>query len=286
MQLGTAAVSKFYLGANVVDKVMLGAGEVWSSVFNPLSLSPVIWLDSSTPSTLWDSVGNPVATGGAVVTWRDKSPAARHALTVTSGGRPIRSASFLQNGIAGILFDGVDDALNCGTGGPSRATVFAVARRDEQNPDVGSAIRVFASNWSATGGAKGWFFGTGRPSGSFGNNVLLCYHSPDTVDQIAGSAGYGGTEGDVPNNTNLILTAFAKTNPEVWKNGTLIDTGTTTETTPNADAQMWIGGHFQSTARHFKGVIWELLIYPTTLSTTDRQAVERYLGAKWGISVA
>jgi hypothetical protein len=33
------------------------------------------------------------------------------------------------------------------------------------------------------------------------------------------------------------------------------------------------------------GAIGEVLVFPTALSTTDRQIVERYLGWKWGVTV-
>jgi hypothetical protein len=44
----------------------------------------------------------------------------------------------------------------------------------------------------------------------------------------------------------------------------------------------YVGNHPGFDAKSFKGSMYEVLIYNTALSTTDRQTIETYLRSKWG----
>ncbi len=85
----------------------------WGLGFNPLSLSPALWLDASDSSTLFDATvgGNLVAAGGAVARWEDKSGNGRHITQSTLANRPIRSVSSL-GGRDTLFFDGVNDFMS------------------------------------------------------------------------------------------------------------------------------------------------------------------------------
>lgn len=57
-----------------------------------------------------------------------------------------------------------------------------------------------------------------------------------------------------------------------------------TRTTPATASSIGVGdydGYF-----NLNGKVLEIIFFATALGTADRQSVERYLGAKWGISVA
>lgn len=67
IQLGTSTISKVYLGNTEIQKVYQGSNLVYSSAFNPLSLSPALWLDSADLSTITKDGSNKVSN------WNDKS---------------------------------------------------------------------------------------------------------------------------------------------------------------------------------------------------------------------
>jgi hypothetical protein len=45
-------------------------------------------------------------------------------------------------------------------------------------------------------------------------------------------------------------------------------------------------GYYSSTVFQWQGWIGEILLYDRALSASERLNVERYLGKKWGITVA
>jgi hypothetical protein len=66
IKLGSTDISKIYLGSSEIQKVYQGSNLVYSSVFNPLSLSPLLWLDGNDESTI-------IHSSNIVSEWRDKS---------------------------------------------------------------------------------------------------------------------------------------------------------------------------------------------------------------------
>ncbi|MCK5564502.1 MAG: hypothetical protein KAJ07_04595 [Planctomycetes bacterium] len=83
-------------------------------VFSPLDLSPALWLDASDITTLFtDSAKTtPVTSDGDVVgAWADKSVNGRDVLQTVTAKKPLYKTG-IQNGLASILGDGVDDCLS------------------------------------------------------------------------------------------------------------------------------------------------------------------------------
>jgi len=80
--------------------------------FNPLSLSPALWLDASDSSTLFDATsgGSLVAADGGVARIEDKSGNFRHFTQSSSTSRPLRRVS-VQNGRDAVEFDGSNDIM-------------------------------------------------------------------------------------------------------------------------------------------------------------------------------
>lgn len=73
--------------------------------FNPLSLSPALWLDGADVSTMYDAPagGALVAPLAAVARWEDKSGNAKHATQATPALRPTRAVA--ANALATVKFD-------------------------------------------------------------------------------------------------------------------------------------------------------------------------------------
>ena len=231
--------------------------------FSPLSLSPALWFDSSDPNTLYDATtgGNLVAAGGQIARWEDKSGNARHATQSVLANRPIRQTS-VQNGRDIVRFDGSSDFLDFNPSGlPSGSSQR-------------TALSVFKH--SSNSGAKiPWLYG--------GATQLTAYaHYKDTAN-----IGLGRNNADIvanrPTNSFYIISSIENSGAQCWVNGTSIGTSSTQANTTLTFASL---GKYPNTNVFFDSDLAEVIIFPTALSTTNRQRVERYLGAKWGITVA
>lgn len=80
--------------------------------FDPLDLSPVLWLDGSDETTMFDATtgGSLVAVDAAIARWEDKSGEGNHATQTTGGNQPLRKAA-VENGNDVVRFDGSGDRL-------------------------------------------------------------------------------------------------------------------------------------------------------------------------------
>jgi len=81
---------------------MIGLGlGIWqsnASRFNPLSLSPALWLDASDASTLFQNgVVAASADGDPVGVWRDKSGNNRHAIQLSGSNKPTLKTAILNS---------------------------------------------------------------------------------------------------------------------------------------------------------------------------------------------
>lgn len=73
------------------------------------------------------------------------------------------------------------------------------------------------------------------------------------------------------------------TNLKSYVDQSLFVSANHTGTIDNTNDGIMIGGRTGTPALWLDGDIAEILIYDTALSDTDREAVEQYLGEKWGI---
>jgi len=92
--------------------------------------------------------------------------------------------------------------------------------------------------------------------------------------------GWVGANSDVAGTTNpYVWSAVVNSTSSLWKNGTLVKTGTGGVTAP---AGLTIG--YQGTSEFSDGDIGEIIAYNRALSDAERVVVENYLKTKWGIS--
>jgi hypothetical protein len=97
--------------------------------FNPLSLSPALWLDASDSTTLFQSNGGSAssADGDPVGYWMDKSGNAKH-LTQTSGtNKPLLKLS-IQNAKNIVRLDGISSFMNLSVAQTTPSVVYSVCR--------------------------------------------------------------------------------------------------------------------------------------------------------------
>lgn len=253
MKLGTTAIGTLKLGASQVAKAHLGAVEVWSSAFDPLTLSPAIWLDASDASTLWDATsgGSNSGSGGEVKRIDDKSGNGRHFTEATNA--PIRSIAAI-NGLDAIALSSTKVLTR--TGGSFSRTdfdnFFLVTKIiDSTYITVGTTSSAYFADASGNVGAStnaGFTAGEIRVNGIGINNSRISLHTARGV------------------NTSLVT-----------------HTNITNQSVANWDSPR-IG--YMTTTNVYNvesGYFCELLVFANTMSTTDRDAVEAYLNAKYAI---
>lgn len=245
-----------------------------AQAFSPSNIAGLsLWLDATTGLFDATSGGNPVTTdGSSVARWEDQSGNSRHITQTTPGSRPILKTA-IQNGKNIIRFDGTDDILRRGSfvHAQGAATIFVVV-----SANSGASDRLIVEGGTTT-------------------NVPL-YMPIISATATLFEVLYRLNNGTVPLANVSFGTAFNGTG---FKLVCALDSGTNFAgfinkvTTNNQNYSRGavtldtfsIGGWATITERDFfPGDVAEVIIYNTALGTTDRQSVENYLYAKWGIT--
>lgn len=244
--------------------------------FDPLSLSPALWLDASDASTLYDAPtgGSLVTTGNAVARWEDKSGNAQHALQGTPGSCPTRQNS-VQNGLGSIRFDGTNDGLRVVDSGFVDLNVFSIFAVVKTNARSSSKSVLNKGNYTSAAGTNYELVITTASSGSWSAGIA----QTTTFRSVATA--------NTTNTTLLGMLRSTDAGARLYVNESL--TGTTTAISGalnNVSADLGVGcrgfgaiGAVDSLG----GDIFEILIFQSALSDANRQAVEAYLNAKWAI---
>jgi len=250
--------------------------------FTPSSITGLqLWLDASDAMTTFDATsgGSTISADVAVARWEDKSGNSRHFTQSTSSNRPLRKTS-QQNGRDALLFDGINDGLVGGDyldGNSGSIAVFAVVKRTGSSQNHEIVAKAF------DGG--GWVFrllSDGKLyAGNFASN-LTTYTDRSTSAAISATAF---------TLVSLQFSAGAFDELSMRRNGVALALGSANSvaggllTPVNTSNSMRIG--FSASAgtdyNNFAGNIGEVLIYNSSLSSTDRSAIESYLMSKWGI---
>jgi hypothetical protein len=214
---------------------------------------------------LLDFVGNG---SGFVTTWYDQSGNGHHATQGTAANQPqIVSNGVIetQNGRPAVVFDGVDDRLatvSTTLGITSSATLVVVTQPSSRTPPAQGIVGSDDLN------TRFGFFITG---------INTMRWNPMSFNTIEASS--------VTSAQILVGTAQSGAKA-LFRNGTSIATGTdstgTMSSTPFNIGNMLPG----TTLPHFSGTIAEVVAFPSVLSTTDRQTLERNQGLYFNISVS
>lgn len=242
---------------------------------NPKSISGLAaWYDASDSTT--------VTTATGVSQWADKSGNSRTLVQSVGLDQPTRTATI--NGKSALVFDGTNHYLSCMGGSFSNQTLFIVARRDAT---AAASAAMFSYRASATNGA--------------GNLSAL------TADSDSGftlTFGLAAVE-------NLGLNPAPSSSVIYYKNGSLVATGTISGISgqsysvapyPNTNdvnvltifsgntaagaKNFAVGCDCFNSSRTYGMTLCEILIYSSVLTATQRSAVEKYLGKKWGVTIA
>lgn len=236
--------------------------------FNPASISGIVhWWDANDATTL-------TLNSGAVETWTSKAGTKTAATQTIANNRPVTTT--LANGKTAIQFDGSNDGFNfTGVSRTDETWIIAAAQTTDQSgqrqilSDGGDGTGL-----SATKGAEKFFevaFG-GFTEGT--NRLRVRYSATASTPMGPGvfscvrSAAAGGFVFIDGTQRSGAVSPFASS---------FSTSGATT---------IQRIGYYSSTLFQFQGWIGEILCWNRALSASDRNKVEKYLGKKWGITVA
>ena len=223
--------------------------------FDPLSLSPALWLDASDAATLYDATtgGGLVSPDGTVARWEDKSGNLRHLTQGTLANRPARKTS-IYNGRDILRFSGSGDLMT--------RTGFTVS-----NP-----VTVFAVVY-LSGDVTGF-----RVAYGFGANVFSMGYN-NTAQLYAFSTTGINVSRSRPTTLEILSATSNVASSSISANGVQ----TTGSIAAHSTTTLGIGGN-NIGATHPSDFA-EFMVFPTALSDSNRRNVEIYLSNKWGIAL-
>lgn len=240
----------------------------WPAVITPFSPATITglqaWWDASDTSTITES-------SGSVSQVDDKSGNSNHLTQSTGSSQPSLVAA-VQNGLSVLRFDGSNDYLshNVIVSDPTELTLICVVK--SINGSLGNiwshrdeATRVIQLNYAGNPDQLRFSM---RGSG----NALQHAYVNTQLNTFA-------TFGFVFNKT--ASNHFSFTNKTKGTAVTAAFSGENFTSTLNTLGASYYNGSYSG---FFEGDICEVVIYNTALSDADREAVEDYLIAKWGIT--
>jgi hypothetical protein len=240
--------------------------------FNPLTISGLqVWYSARYSSTLYQDSAQTTAAaanGDPVGGWKDLSGNGRHFTQSTSSKRPTLATAGL-NSQPCITCDGVDDTLSYlssfGLSGVSGYSVFGVIQYQ------GTANQLALSTQN---GVTRMQRDTTKTYTNYSGTV---YGSTTTVSLSAAiyTAVFNGSGTGNSERLKLFISGAEQSLAFVGTVGT--STGTS--------SAIYLGSAEDSLA-YSSAKISEIIIYSSTLSTAQRQHIERNLGRIYGITVS
>ena len=220
-----------------------------------LSYTPALWLDASDASTLYDATsgGNLADADENVLRWLDKSGNLKHRTRTSTTGLVRKVAAV--NGLDTLRFDGT--------------TYF-----DGATVSIGPSLDIFAVFKTSSAASQ-------QNLVDFNGNrfVLFYVTSSQRVYSLTGSVSGASIANESVISRCSVTTGGACT---IEKNGTPSGSGTTNYLTRST---LRVGGNSNAGEKAI-GDFCELIILNYAATTAQSLAITRYLGTKWGITVA
>ncbi len=219
---------------------------------------------------------------GEIVIWYDQSGNGRHAVSIT-GSRPrivSNGAIETQNGKPAIRFDGVNDYLAAASPliGATHSLFILFT------PTIENEFGTVFGQWSSGQNGRFYVIANQESAGPISVGRLNVANTTAT-----GGNGTNGLAAEVAiSNTLTLITSISTTGSEQWKlfkNGAEWDSATITSVYTGVNSAI---GSLNGTGSllPFDGTVSELISFPSALSTTDRQTLERNQGKYYSITVA
>lgn len=215
-----------------------------------------LWLDSAGPTST-----NFVLSGTTITEWVDKSGNGR------SLGSPSGTVSYISGGgvqLGGSLY--VDNAVDLTT-----LTFFIVAK----STAVTTNQTVFCAK--PAGGNASWSSVDGFGFYMDNTTAIRLYGQP--------SAGQYVTYSQTTSSPSLFSFQSSGTSITAWFNGTSQTGGTLTSTRTGTALGFALGLEWGGTAYggSSTAIVYEVLVYNSSITTQARQIIEGYLAQKWNI---
>lgn len=243
---------------------LLGAHAAASGAWTPASLSGLVaWYDASNSGSIHD-------TSGSVDQWDDLSGNGNHQ-TASGTARPTTGASTI-NSLNVLTFDGGTDTMSCAlasniTGANHTAAGVIVMDGSVNYAEWISVYQTGSADWNS---ATSWV-PAARDTAS---STDLRTYSNGSRRGVITTSGLSSV--------HVVIAISDGTNGQIYVDGT----GGTAEswTTPslNADILRIGAGNEGGVVNRWPGRIAEVVYCTAALGTTDRNALEAYLKAKWG----
>lgn len=197
--------------------------------------------------------------GSSAGMWPDSSAFGNDATQATVASQPAIIPSAL-NGRQGRLFDGTDDFFNNAALGFSGNDPFFYSI-------VLSTVDITAF--------RAIFCFTG-------SELVIDYPAFGAMEMSNGASVVLSALNVFTDNSPCIITiSFDGSTLVFFKNGVQISSGSVTLTTANTDYSL--GYSVPSSNYYWSGYFFQVLVYPSALSSADRQLTNAYLGTKWDI---
>jgi hypothetical protein len=261
----------------------------------PIATSPHTWIDFSDSSTLFDATsgGSVVTNGVGIARAEDKSGNGRNFTQATSGARPTWSS-----GLA--VFDGGDWLTSTSANSTwtflhsTQSTVFAVVKTGVTGSP--NAVYGWLGNNAGSGANRGIFYAYDNRNILTGlTNAFNCLSATGgTVNYSslnnAGNAVVTDFRNILTANTQQVYAiqsdpqnATASNRIKIAVNGGLLVGNNQRNGSGSTDAPLFALqiGAIGNNAVPIVGDYCELIIFDSILSTTDREAMQDYLLAKW-----
>lgn len=234
--------------------------------FSPRQISGLaLWLDAADSSTI-------TLNGSTVSEWLDKSGNGRNARQPTAARQPEYNSTL--NGLPVVTTSNSVPSNIFASDLPaaSAITIFAVIKR------LGAASRFISlgptfANEFIVAGTTGWIplFGP-------------------TINTSAGHANGGNRSflpgGFLADESAVVTLTHSGSAILNYKNGVAGSADSSVVGLHSPFARLWVGGRSDAAVDSASQAVGEVIFYSRILSLGERQRVERYLGRKWGITVA
>ena len=241
---------------------------MYGNGYTPLLSSPVnvpgcaLWLDAADSSTI---------TGTTTMTaWRDKSS---NAYTANSFSNSVAAPSWVSNAPS------AKSAVQYSAGNGSSITNFVLAQ----------TMSIFEVYYAINQSTSGPFIEHG-PDENANSGFYLYAGGGQNFGINSGSGQIAVNVGNVTLSNTWQLIEGINPDPAssstmtFYVDGQLRASNATQSGTTTVTRTLFINGRNGSSSISYNAYLAELVIYSNALNTTQRQAVERYLSLKWGLS--
>ena len=261
-----------------------------ASGFNPKSIAGLLgWYDAADAST--------ISTATGVSEWRDKSGGGYH-LSQSTGNNQPASGTRTIGGKNAFDFDGTNDVLVMGGYSLDLAATKAFTLFSVMNSDSPNSVRrvVSLQRTGRNANDTGAYLGrhnqlTGALEVSIGGGDSTSNDQTDrnliryVAQNVSSASVYAMTVSSADNALTLHIDGASQT--LVTRFGTMAASSFLAFGSGNHTLDIGAARTASNVlASYWDGLVGEVLLYSRSLSASERSRVERYLGGKWGITVA